>query len=535
MTSQRIVALLGTCLMLGALAVVLFATTDGFKSSRSVVRSAAPHSADQSVPEAARILHAQLAGLRRRGAEAGTERAELALLNSLGKIYQDAANYPESIHHYALARDRALRLGDKEQEVASQTTLGNAYASAGRLQEAKQELEIAVIGLDQSSPHSLATLHGLANVLRDSGKFDRALELYKQAMQLHEKHQVHGISEESAGLLGDIGQVYHSRGDIDKAIVYYRQAVEQRVAIDSQTPDAVGSAATLSDLYNNLGQAIHDKGDVEEGQEYYRKALRLQQRTMAKDHPSITRTLINMARAQRDSGDSLNNVLSTLELAEAPLRAKPPTQEHNLALIMKADLLRELGRLGEAESNARLVLQTQTQIPGAEETPSMANTLNALGSILHDQQKFREAAKIYMQALSTNLKTVGTTHPETAATYNNLGNAYQDVGDDMNAEKYYIRCLEIQKSLWGKDNPDMAASYNNLATILARQGKLEDAEAFMMEALDVVQASNMPPSSPERGIYEENLADIRKRRETKASESPRTIAPATSTDPVSSL
>merc|ERR1719301_504649 len=182
---------------------------------------------------------------------------------------------------------------------------------------------------------------------------------------------------------------------------------------------------------------------------------------------------MNIAKNQRDSGEGFGTALATIDQAEYMLKERTTLPEYASLLSMKADILREEGRLEEAEEFARRALALQE---GSEETPELAVSLNGLGSIMHDQRKYKFAVKHYMRALSVNLKTVGPTHPETAATYNNLGNVYQDSGDDDAAERYYMKCLEIQKELFDKQTPgpELAASYNNIATILVRQERFQE-------------------------------------------------------------
>lgn len=194
------------------------------------------------------------------------------------------------------------------------------------------------------------------------------------------------------------------------------------------------------------------------------------------------------------------------------LKDRTSSPEYAALMAMKADILREEGRLEEAEEFARRALALQEEA-GGEASPELAVTLNGLGSILHDQKNYKFAVKHYMRALSVLLKTVGTMHPETAATYNNLGNVYQDSGDDEAAERYYRKCLEIQKQLFEKQTPgpELAASYNNIATIFVRHERFQEAEQLLITAVDVVRAAGLPSGSPDRAIYEENLAEIRDR------------------------
>lgn len=524
-----------------------FLVNNGFRmpgtARARVARKVTGPEADPATPEAARILYAQLATLRKHGDGDDTSAMELALHTSLGHIYEDSGDFPEAIRHYTQARNCAVRLGDSEKLVSAQTLLGTAYAEAGRLRDARQELEAAFLLMDRKGPNAFATLRALGNVRRDTGKLEEALELYKQALHPHRHRsqnemQGHGreakASDDVAGLLTDMGLAYHNQGQLDTALSLYRQALEQQSALGDKIGQAaarqdwkIGDAVELSRTYNHLGRAIHDKGDVEQAHDLYRKALRIQQKALRKNHPSIIETLMNIARAQRDAGEDIAVALATLEWGESLLQKDVVTKEYGTVLTMKADLLREKGDLQEALTYAKKALQAQENVPGGQEVPDLAIILNGLGSVLHDQQDYAGAAKHYMRALSINLKTVGSFNPETASTYNNLGNAYQDVGDDESAEKYYRQCLEIQQKVYGDSHPELAVSHNNIGTILVRQGRLQEGEEAFMKALEVVKASGLPPTSPERGVYEENLAAVRSQlhvsgpeKDTKTPKSP---------------
>lgn len=508
MVSERIVSLIGATILLGAVATVLFVTQGSGSHSALLVRSEPLESpSSEAVPEAAKILYAQLASLHRQQSGSQGDAREIALHNSLGHVYEDSGNYPEAAKHYTKARDQAAQLGDSVQMVAIQTTLGNMYGTAGRLKDARKELESAFLLMDRSGPNAFATMRALANIRRDSGKVDEALTLYEKTMQLQE---LQGSSVENvAGLLNDMGQAYHSKGQLDLAMSHYQQALDQVTGSGKRLPTTGTAAQELAEIYSNMGQAYHEKGDIEKAEEYYRKALRIQQRALRVNHPCIVETLINLARLQRDSGAGTDVALGSLAKAEALLKGRETDREFASILMVKADLLREAQRLVEAEAAAMRAREIQESLD-SEESPELAITLNGLGSILHDQHKYQDAVKQYMHALMINTKTVGKDHPETAATYNNLGNVYQDAGDDAAAERYYRKTLEIQRAIYENDTPDVAATYNNIGTILVRHGRLAEAKELLTKAIDVVQKAGLPPGSPERGIYEENLEEIQR-------------------------
>lgn len=302
--SLALVLLLGVLMVSG---VIPIQVPISFTSS-SVVRKVPQ--ADSSVPEPARILIAQLNALKHRSGGSGMQ--ELSLHSSLGNIFQKAGDYSEAIHHHLAAREIAAKEGG-EKLVAVQATLGNAYLNAGKLKEASQELESAYLLMDRSGPNAFHVLWALGNARRESGKLDEALVLYAKAQELQQQQHSQqqqlrvvrrqewaepGQVDRPAGLLSDIGQAYHNKGQLETAISYYKQAVEQYYADGDRWAQVKSDtdAVELSQIYNRLGQALQDRGDVQSAAEHYQKALRLQQKILDKAHPRIAETLMNMAK-----------------------------------------------------------------------------------------------------------------------------------------------------------------------------------------------------------------------------------------------
>jgi len=522
---QRIVSLLGTgTVLLVAVATVLFATQtfQGYASyQETVVHSASAWNQkdEGSVPEAAKVLYAQLSSLRRHEVDSPADERQMALHNSLGHVYQDSGNLEEAIKHFSLARKQAAQLGHSGQIVMIQTTLGIMYADAGRLQEAKRELESAFLLMDRRSTIAFTIMRALANTRRDSGKLDEALALYEEALRLQDQETDvnKGLSGENvAGLLCDMGVAYFSKGQYDDAMSYYQQALDKVAAASTSLPMSGSVAIELAEIYKNIGQLKQEIGNLEQADEHYHKALRVQQRAMRHNHPRIVETLTLLARLLRDSGGSVDSALTALAKAETLLEGRENHREFARVLMVKAHLLIQGELLADAEAAAVRALEIEEDlgeiaIGGARlrsETPEIAIILNILGMTLHHQGKYYVAEEKYMRALAIGMKTVGSNHPETSHTYNNLGSLYRDVGDDDAAERYYRKSAEIQMAIPAPNTLDIAATFNNIATILSDQGRFSEAKELLTQAVDLARTAELPAGSPERAAYEDNLEEV---------------------------
>ena len=118
----------------------------------------------------------------------------------------------------------------------------------------------------------------------------------------------------------------------------------------------------------------------------------------------------------------------------------------------------EAGRLGDAESIYRRILQTDPDQPVA---------LHLSGVIAHQLGKGEESVEPIKKAIAIN--------PGYADAHHNLAMVYKEQGRPAEAEASYRDVLAI--------NPDAADVHNKLGAVLQELGRLEDAVTSYREAL----------------------------------------------------
>lgn len=363
----------------------------------------------------------------------------------------------------------------------------------GRLSDALRDVENALavaMGKEQSAPSQTANvLHVLGNVHLEMGNISKALQLY------HEVTQVHNMLPQ---LSIEMGEAYARRGLLSMASHHLHKALEQLI------PGSVDAARAHSlDGFVTLCQ-----GDANASIRKLQEAVRIQTKALSSGHPDLVLTTRRMARAQRDLG-KLSEGLQLTEAIEQVLHDIPSGElELSRVLMQKADILRELQRLSDAEHAMKRVSALQVDLFSEKAEPDVASALNIYGGIFHDQGKFAEAEIQYKKALAMNLDSVGHWHPETAAIHNSLGTLFQDVGNLTAAGEHFRECLDIQLNTFGGDNPEVASTYNNIATTLFQQGHPKEAAELLQEALAVLDAANVPQESPDRMVYAENLEAV---------------------------
>jgi len=95
------------------------------------------------------------------------------------------------------------------------------------------------------------------------GELDKALEYFEKALELNEEL---GRKEGIANQLGNIGIVYQGKGELDNALEYFEEALK----VDKDLGNKEGIAADLG----NIGNVHQIKGELDKALEYYGKALK---------------------------------------------------------------------------------------------------------------------------------------------------------------------------------------------------------------------------------------------------------------------
>ena len=93
------------------------------------------------------------------------------------------------------------------------------------------------------------------------GELDKALEYFRKALELYE---VLGRKEGMAAVFGNIGIVFKTKGELEKALEYYKKALRIFEGIGSR----IETARTLT----NIGDVFVQKGDKGRALDYYLEA-----------------------------------------------------------------------------------------------------------------------------------------------------------------------------------------------------------------------------------------------------------------------
>jgi tetratricopeptide (TPR) repeat protein len=207
-------------------------------------------------------------------------------------------------------------------------SLGGAYFGQGRIDEAIEELRLAI----RLKPDHAKAHNNLGFTYFSQGRIDEAIEEYKKAIRLNPDY---------AKARNNLGFTYFSQGRIDEAMEEYKKAISLRPG--------------YADAHNNLGIAYYDMGRMDEAIGEYMEAIRLK--------PDFVKAYSNLGAAYFSQG----RVDEAIEEYMEAIRLKPDFAEahYNLGLayakkVRTDEAIREFEeylRLNPQDIEARRILE----------------------------------------------------------------------------------------------------------------------------------------------------------------------------------
>lgn len=194
--------------------------------------------------------------------------------------------------------------------------------------------------------------------------------------------------------------------------------------------------------------------------------------------------------------EALPLLQSSLKTKEAKLGSSHSITEQTRGAF--ANCLSYLGRWNEVEALCRERLKALQQVspPNWEKISTMKRGL--AGSLLQ-QLRFAEGEQLLQEALDTNRKELGKTHPESLEVIKLLAPLAQHLGRIPEAQALLEEVQEAEASAWQdlKEkrqrlgdtlNPELRQSITTLQKLLQSQGRLKEVEALMWELLKTNRA-----------------------------------------------
>ena len=278
---------------------------------------------------------------------------------------------------------------------------------------------------------------------------------------------------ELAAVMNGQGVKAWERGELTKAELCYRQALEIRQKLAPRSLD-------VAESYNNLGNVEQQLGDLAKAEKYERNALVIRQ-TLAPDSLAVAETLHSLGRVKMDRGDFPKSEECLQRSLDIRLKLAPGSRDLALSLIGLANLAARRGDLTKQEDYLHQALSLDEKLKPADR----AAIFQGLGAVCLQRGQPAKAEGYFRQALEIRQELL----PDSLAlaiSLSEIGSLAANRGNPDQAENYFRQALEIRQRL-APGSLAVAASLSDVGSIVQVRGDLAQAEKYFRQALAIRQ------------------------------------------------
>ena len=206
--------------------------------------------------------------------------------------------------------------------------------------------------------------------------------------------------------------------------------------------------------YNNIGVVYYSQGDYDKALEYYSKTLAIREKVLGTEHPNTARSYGNIGVVYKNQGDydkALEFFTKDLAICEKVLGTEHPDTAicyNNIGVVYKNQ-----GDYDKALEYYYKALAIREKVLGTEH-PDTAICYNSIGGVYCSQGDYDKALEYDSKALAIREKVLGTEHPDSAICYNSIGWVYCSQGDYDKAQEYFTKALAIFEKTFGPEHPN---------------------------------------------------------------------------------
>jgi len=296
----------------------------------------------------------------------------------------------------------------------------------------------------------------LGNIHSAKGDMDKAINYYNEALELN--------PDEAEPWFG-LGVCYKNKNEYDKAIECYEKAISIRPSFYSAHIN-IGNIYKLkneldkavefykkallfnqndSDAYNSLGLLYFDRYEIEEAIYCFKKAIQIK--------PNFEKPYINLGNVYKTRGE-ISQALHYLNLA---VEIDPDNYE---AYISLGNLMIYINKTKEAVNCFEIALTLQ---------PKESSALLNIGNAYRESGDAEKALIYYQKAMELM--------PDKAEVYVNLGNVHSDMFEFERAIEFYNKAIELK--------PDSVETLLNLGSLLKDKNDIDGALDCFKKALEI--------------------------------------------------
>ncbi|KAL6714710.1 hypothetical protein ACLMJK_008135 [Lecanora helva] len=266
-----------------------------------------------------------------------------------------------------------------------------------------------------------------------------------------------------------------------------------------------------------FGEVLFRESKYPEAEAVLRESLAGRERILGPNHPDTIMNIGHLAEVVR----GLKRYREAEELYQRTLAGKEDDLGNDHVAMKNADnlgsVLRDAGRLEEAERWVRLALEAREKVTGSN-SPETLGSVSHLALILRLRGRYDEAEIQNKRALAGFERELGREHHYTLRSLDDLAVVFRCQGKLEAAEEQNRRALRGLSNAFGPRFRRTLASTRNLAIILEMQGrKVESAELLkrLLKAKQEEHGIDSPEALAIQSEIEQVLAEKSESLEAK--------------------
>ena len=399
-----------------------------------------------------------------------------------------------------------------EEELAGQpamlasvhATLGDVFNSIGLYPKGiphfEESVRLARKHAEQTNAQSILIhrLTGLAQVLYETGEYERAEEILRESIDLCRTHRQSG--EPLARALSALCTICWNNGRIEEAL----PLAEESLALRRE----VGDLERLAISLNEVGVLVDSLGQFEEAEKYYREAMELRIRVLGPRHAMIGTILINLGALccyRLDFEGAVEHYREALAIRREGLGDVHPKVA--LALVNLGYALGQCGELEEAETIHRECLAMRQELMD-EQHPMIAHAMEKLALVLIERDALDEANELLEQASTIVDAKAGELSPFRSWIHSTRSRWHEKRGEIDKAVESLEASIKIDLADGEELNAHSVDHIFGLGQLLLRHGRAAEALPHLEQCLEVYERQ-FRPQAPIRIRCEKATAEAR--------------------------
>jgi len=393
-----------------------------------------------------------------------------------------------------LLREALSRVKMEEFETASiLEQLGWLYTLKADYARAEDYLKQALAIRERDgkdSPKLRFTLFYLAELYRQQGRHNLAIEQADRHLAIHEKHygpdhyfiadklrfsaQIHltasnyGHAEALARRMLEINEKHFGPESVEAAEALQNICLLYAAKLDfpNMRPSRERAVAILEKKYREKTLGIFDASSL------------------------VGLYLISLNQEEMNKGIRL--------LLETSARDENEGSMFTVKFMGKIQLAQLYGMLGDfpnAEQAYREAVSIAEQSSGRD-SPAVVQPLKLMADFYFNKADFAEAERLYERVLKLQTQLFGPAHPGLSDTLLSIGSFDRAKGDYVKPEGSWLRALEIRKAAFGPASQQALEVQGTLADLYRDRGEYDRAERLYLETLAVAEKSTGLSSMP---------------------------------------